>query len=68
MTAVQVLEKAKKKAQEWQKQKQAQYQKWLEGACKGDMQGLYKALRSPENVQVRLSVKPYREQSGELRL
>ena len=63
VTAVQmVLQKAKEEAQEWQKQRQAQYQKWLEGACEGGMRGLYKALRSPENVQVR----PYREQSGEL--
>ena len=58
-----VLKKAKAEAQEWQKQRRAQYQKWLEGACAGGMRGLYKALRSPENVQAR----PYREQSGELR-
>ena len=64
VTAVQmVLQKAKEEAQEWQKQRQAQYQKWLENACEGGMRGLYKALRSPEIVQVR----PYREQSGELR-
>ncbi|CAE7375496.1 unnamed protein product, partial [Symbiodinium sp. CCMP2456] len=58
-----VLKKAKAEAQDWQKQRRAQYQKWLEGACAGGMRGLYKALRSPENVQAR----PYREHSGELR-